>query len=303
MKRRDFAKLAVPVAFAGITDQHGFGQLRTAGNHESTKQFGAERLDFVLSASRAFLIKPIHIPSGSKPWLWYAPAFMGKHPSDPSINPTEAIHPTDIDTPPRGDRKDRTTNAWLFTRLLANGFHIAGIEVGESYGNPAGRKHFTELYGFLLNKHALSPKACLYPQSRGGLMLYNWAVEHPDSVQCVAGNQPVCDLRSYPGLEKASPAYEMSATELEHHLQEHNPIARIAPLAARKVPILHVHGDQDKLVPLETNTMELARAYKASGGEIEVIVAKGVGHGNWPELFEKPRVLDFLLAQVKGSNR
>jgi len=134
-------------------------------------------------------------------------------------------------------------------------------------------------------------------------MLYNWAVEHPDWVQCVAGNQPVCDLRSYPGLEKASGAYGMSANEFGQHLDEHNPISRIAPLAARKVPVMHVHGDQDKLVPLETNTMELARAYKAVGGEMHVIVAKGIGHGNWPELFEDPRILDFLLAQAKLNNR
>ena len=84
-------------------------------------------------------------------------------------------------------------------------------------------------------------------------MLYNWAVEHPDWVQCIAGNQPVSDLRSYPGLEKACAAYGMSPNELRDHLQEHNPIERLAPLAAKKVPILHIHGDHDMVVPLETN--------------------------------------------------
>src|SRR5207249_2176532 len=101
----------------------------------------------------------------------------------------------------------------------------------------------------------------------------------------------------YPGLEKACSAYGMSVNELREHLQEHNPIDRLGPLAARKVAILHVHGDHDMVVPLEANTLELAARYKAAGGEMQVIAVKGVGHGNWPELFEDPWMLDFLLAQ------
>lgn len=313
MKRRDFFRSGViPVVFGGITHYQGFRHLGSPENPDSStdgsdtpnlrKQFGSELLDFMVGGCRAFLIKPTHKePAGLKPWLWYAPAFMGKHSSNPSINPTECVHPTDVDTPVLGDRKDRTTNAWLFTRLLANGFYICGIEVGESCGNPWGRQRFTEFYRHLLKNYGLSPKACLYPQSRGGLMLYNWAVEHPDWVQCIGGNQPVCDVRSYPGLEKACAAYGMSANELREHLQEHNPIDRLGPLAARKVPILHIHGDHDMVVPLEANTMELARRYKAAGGEIQVIVAKGIGHGNWPELFDDPRMLEFLLSQATGQ--
>jgi len=265
-----------------------------------SEQFGSERLDFTVAGCRAFLIKPLPAGAHSKPWVWYAPAFMGKHPSNPSVNPTQCIHPTDVDTPVLTDRKDRTTNAWLFTRLLANGFHLCGIEVGESYGNPWGRQRFTDFYHFLVKNYGLSAKACLYPQSRGGLMLYNWAVEHPDNVQCIAGNQPVCDLRSYPGLEKACRAYGMSADELQTHLAQHNPIDRLAPLAAQRVPILHIHGSHDTLVPLEANSLELAARYKAAGGTMQVIVIKGVGHGNWPELFQDQRMLDFLLAHKAG---
>ena len=99
-------------------------------------------------------------------------------------------------------------------------------------------------------------------------------------------------------MEKACAAYGMSVNGLREHLQEHNPIDRLVPLAARRVPILHIHGDQDTVVPLEANTMELARRYKAAGGEMQVIVVKGVGHGNWPELFEEPRMLEFLLSQA-----
>lgn len=320
MKRRDFVRSGLILLLPGgatrprgVVGATGSGSPGSTGHEENkeskrarvpnmSKQFGSERLDFMVGDCRAFLIRPRHdAPARSKPWLWYAPAFMGNHPSNPSINPSQCVHPTDVDTPVMRDRKDRTTNAWLFTRLLSHGFHICGIEVGESYGNPWSRQRFTELYQYLLKNHRLSPKPCLYPQSRGGLMLYNWAVEHPDWVQCIGGNQPVCDLSSYPGLAKACAAYGMNANELREHLQGHNPIDRLAPLAAKKVPILHIHGDQDTIVPLEANTMELARRYRAAGGQIQVIVAKGIGHGNWPELFDDPRMLEFLLNQGKGS--
>lgn len=312
MKRRDFLTSGVTcVALSSIRQCKGFGQPKDTETPVSStdgsdtpnlsKQFGSERLDFLVGGCRAFLTKPNHRPPESaKPWLWYAPAFMGKHPSRPSLNPTQCIHPSDVNTPVVADRKDRTTNAWLFARLLSHGFHICGIEVGESYGNPWGRQRFTEFYHYLLKNYRLSPKACLYPQSRGGLMLYNWASEHPDWVQCIGGNQPVCDLRSYPGLKKACVAYGMSVSELRDHLKEHNPIDRLAPLAVRKVPVLHIHGDHDTVVPLETNTLELARRYKAAGGEVQVIIAKGIGHGNWPELFNDPRMLDFLLTQASA---
>jgi hypothetical protein len=37
-------------------------------------------------------------------------------------------------------------------------------------------------------------------------MLYNWACEHPESVACIAGIYPVCNLRSFPGLDRAGGA-------------------------------------------------------------------------------------------------
>jgi hypothetical protein len=43
--------------------------------------------------------------------------------------------------------------------------------------------------------------------------------------------------------------------------------AWLAPLAAARVPILHIHGDSEKLITLEDHTAELARRYRALGGE------------------------------------
>jgi RimJ/RimL family protein N-acetyltransferase len=78
-------------------------------------------------------------------------------------------------------------HGWLFRQLLTNGFAIAGVDAGESYGSPNGCAVFTEFHSYLVKKYQLTPKACLLPQSRGGLMLINWASGHAESVQCIGG--------------------------------------------------------------------------------------------------------------------
>jgi hypothetical protein len=103
-------------------------------------------------------------------------------------------------------------------------------------------------------------------------MLYNWAALHPDQVARIAGIYTVCDLRSWPGLDKACGAYRMTAEQLAKELPQHNPIDLLAPLAKAKIPILHLHGDKDTVVPLEKNSGELARRYKALGASMELVV-------------------------------
>ncbi|MHC5025207.1 MAG: alpha/beta hydrolase family protein [Planctomycetota bacterium] len=186
----------------------------------------------------------------------------------------------------------------MFERFLAAGVAIAGIDVGESYGSPAGRAGYQALYETLTTKHGYGRKPVLLARSRGGLMLYNWAAEHPEFVGGIAGIYPVCDLSSYPGIERAAPAYEMTAAELGAGLADHNPIDRLAPLAHAGVPILHIHGDDDATVPLEANSEELRKRYAALGGRADVLVMKGRGHTMWSGWFQCPPLTDFVIARA-----
>jgi dipeptidyl aminopeptidase/acylaminoacyl peptidase len=255
----------------------GTGPLR-GEDPKPSKQFGTVRLNFAVSGKKAFLIQPTKpAPDGSKPWVWYAPTFLDRHPDN--------------------------SHTWMFAQLLDKGFAIGGIEVGESYGSPAGRKDYQDYYLHVTKKYGLAAKACLLPQSRGGLMLYNWAVEHPEAVQCIAGIYTVCNIESYPGIDKAAPAYGLKPAELREKLSEHNPIDRLAPLAKAKVPILHIHGDSDKVVPLEKNAGELAARYEKLGGPITLEVVKGKGHQVAPEFFQSQKFVDFLLAQGQPAKK
>jgi pimeloyl-ACP methyl ester carboxylesterase len=133
-------------------------------------------------------------------------------------------------------------------------------------------------------------------------MLYNWAVEHPHSVGGVAGIYPVCNIDSFPGVDKAAGAYEMTADELRARLAGHNPIFRLAPLAQSLVPILHIHGDQDRVVPLESNSAELAKRYRELGGPAEIEVIAGQGHNMWTGWFQSQKLTEFIISRALGES-
>lgn len=132
-------------------------------------------------------------------------------------------------------------------------------------------------------------------------MLYAWAADHPESVACIAGIYPVCNLRSYPGLARACGAYGLTAEQLEQRLAEHNPLDRLAPLAKAGVPLFHIHGDVDTVVPLQDNSGEAARRYRELGGQMQLVVPQGQGHNMWPGFFQCQELVDFVIAQATGS--
>jgi hypothetical protein len=84
-------------------------------------------------------------------------------------------------------------------------------------------------------------------------------------------------------------------------LGELNPIELIAPLAERRVPILHLHGDKDWTVLMEPNSVEFVRRYQASGGPIELEVLWGEGHSPGPKFFASEKAIAFLLASQEKS--
>ena len=129
-------------------------------------------------------------------------------------------------------------------------------------------------------------------------MLYSWACDNPKSVGGVAGIYPVCNIASYPGIQRACGAYGLSAKELEDQLTKYNPIDRLKSLAEAKVPILHIHGDSDKVVPLSANSAELGKRYKALGGPVEIVVVEGQGHNMWKGWFESKKLTDFIIKRA-----
>jgi dipeptidyl aminopeptidase/acylaminoacyl peptidase len=263
-----------PAAAAEIEKQASLDQLEVV----RSTLFKADMVLLQVAGHKAFILKPPRPkPDGPKPWVWYAPTLMAESEQD-WMSP--------------GER-----HAWMFTRLLEGGFYVVGVDVGESWGSPAGRAVYDKFYALLITRFGLAPKARLFPVSRGGLMAYNWAADHPDRVKCIGGIYPVSNFQKYPAQARIQQAYRMTESQLRAELAKHNPLDRLAPLAAAGVRILHVHGDQDQAVPLPSHSAELKRRYRALGGQAEVIVIPGKGHEIAPELWQEPRLAEFFLKQ------
>ncbi len=230
---------------------------------------------FLVDRCPAFLIPPTHpFPEKPTPWVWYAPTLPGL--------------PDDAEK-------------WMFERFTGAGIAIGGVDVGESYGSPNGRSKYTAFYRTLVDKRGMSRKPVLLARSRGGLMLYAWACENPDRVAAIAGIYPVCNIESYPGIERAAGAYRLTAADFKGQLRRHNPLDRLDSLAKARVPLFAIHGDVDTVVPLAQNSGEMARRYSALGGKMELIVPKGQGHNMWRGFFECQELVDFVIKHATAN--
>jgi pimeloyl-ACP methyl ester carboxylesterase len=224
---------------------------------------------FLIENRVSFVIEPSDsTPDTPRRWVWYAPTL-------PNLPGPE--------------------ERWMFERFLKAGIAIAGIDVGESYGSPDGRKLFTAFYEHLTTKRNYSRKAVLLGRSRGGLMTLGWAVENPEKVAGFAGVYPVCNIASYPGIPQASGAYRMTPEQLQAKLPEHNPIDRLEQLAKAKVPLFAIHGDIDKVVPLELNSGLVRERYEKFGGKMQLLVPAGQGHNMWSGFFQSQELVDFVI--------
>ena len=267
-----FALTMPPALAADIARQPSLDQLDVV----RSTLFDADMVLLDVAGHRAFVLKPARRQAdGPKPWVWYAPTLL-------------ADREADWKSP--GER-----HAWMFRRLLQGGFYVVGVDVGESWGSPAGRAVYDKFYDVLVGRFGFARKACLFPISRGGLMAYNWAADHADRVECIGGIYPVSNLQEFAGREYVRRAYGMSEDQLQAEMPKHNPLDRLAPLAAAGVHILHVHGDHDTVVPLESHSAELVRRYRALGGPADLIVIPGKGHEIAPELWQEPRLAEFFL--------
>lgn len=234
-----FAADTPPASFPGQpVDWHGF-----------------HRYNFEVDGHPVLVVAPKQAAPG-RPWIWQG-EFFGHKPA-PDI------------------------------ALLKQGFHIAYMRVPDLLGAPSAVTHWNAFYKVLTEQYGFSRKPALVGLSRGGLYCYNWATANPDKVSCIYGDAPVCDFKSWPGGKgtgKGSPrdwklvleCYGFK-TESEALAYTGNPVDSLAPLAKAGVPLLHVYGDADDVVPWDENTGLIASRYRQLGGQILLIAKPGVGH-------------------------
>lgn len=240
---------------------------------QSTNFYGYDCDSFLFKDRDAKIVKPKQVAKG-KPWVWRA-RFWGHEPQ-------------------------------LDIALLERGFHVVYCDVAELFGNNEAISIWNDFYAHLQTK-GFAKKAVLEGMSRGGVYIYNWAATNPNKVACVYADNPVLDLKSWPGGKGKGPG---SKKEWNTFLKNYgyqsdkqaldfkgSPIDQIDKIVKGKYPMLHVCGDLDEVVPMDENTLPFAEKIKAAGGDIRII-HKPEGSHHPHSLKDPAPIVDFIMNAV-----
>lgn len=234
---------------------------------------GCQKQEIEISGRNAYLILPTKSAPGN-PWIWRT-EFFGHEPQ------------ADL-------------------ALLAKGFHVAYIDVQNLYGAPVAMDAMDAMYQHVTSEFKLSSKTVLEGFSRGGLFALNWAAKNPGKVACIYNDAPVCDFKSWPGgkghgrgspgdWERLQKAYGLSEAELL--TSKLNPIEQLDVLVSAKIPLLHVCGATDDVVPMDENSLVVKQRYDSLGGEMTLIAKPHCNHH--PHSLQDPtRIVNFVLTHT-----
>ena len=236
---------------------------------------GYAKHDLTIAGKQVTIVAPKTAAAG-RPWVWHG-EFFGHKPA-PDV------------------------------ALLGKGFHIVSMKIHDMLGSPPAVQLWNQCYTSLTNDYGFSAKPALVGLSRGGLYCYNWAIANPTKVSCIYGDAPVCDFKSWPGGKgkgKGDPknwAFVLKLwnfnNEGEALAYQGNPVDNLAALAKHQVPLLHVYGDADDVVPADENTTLLAKRYQALSGNITLIAKPGIGH-HPHGLEDSTPIIEFILKHAK----
>lgn len=217
---------------------------------EHSQWHGFSKTSFKLGGKACFVVEPARVASG-RPWVWRA-RFPGYHSEIDQI-------------------------------LLSEGYHIAHINTAGMLGSPGSLSHWEAFYSFVTDTYRLHKKPALYGVSRGGLFVYRWAKNHPETVACIYNDTPVCDFKSWPGGKGSGMGDAKTwglvlteygfADEEEAFAYRDNPIDKLEPVAEAQIPIMHIVSENDQVVPPSENTYLLKRNLESLGHSVFHVVS------------------------------
>lgn len=219
-------------------------QLSAQPTETTSYWHGFQQTDFIFEGTSAYIVKPSKALAGN-PWLWrsYSPEFH-----------------VDIDS-----------------ILVSRGFHLAFLNYKDLFGQPKLMQLWDNFYAYLVKEKHFSPKPALEGAVRGSLCEFAWAKRNPGKVSCIYSENPVADIKSWPGGKlKGSGAPQQwkqlldvyDFTEEQAINYKDNPKDNLEGLAAFKVPLYFSFGLKDVLVPMEENSLVIAENYTRLGGPV-----------------------------------
>ena len=251
---------------------------------DSQNWHGFKKQSFKIDTASAYIVVP-EKPLEGNPWLWrtYSPEFH-----------------TEIDS-----------------FLVLRGFHIAFININNKYlyGQPALMDIWNKFYTYLINEKKLSKKPALSGAVRGSLCEFAWAKLYPDKVSCIYAENPVSEIKSWPGSKMKGvgatadqwkqllSAYGFTEEQALNYTD--NPKDNLEKLASNKVPLYFTFGLHDAMIPYEENALVIAEKYIQLGGPVMIYPmtrGKQEQNGHHVPIEQPAGIADFIVNAWKNSN-
>lgn len=181
-------------------------------------------------------------------------------------------------------------------RMLEFGFTVAYCDVTHEYANPQAKREFEQFYHEARRRYDLHEKFIIEGFSRGGFFALSYAIDHPEQIEKIYVDAPVCDLESWPSRREEK-LYQDAVKRWERgggdFCEGHDyPIRHFQKIRDAKIPVIVCYGAADEIVPYEENFGRIAAKYR----KIRKIRKPDCGHH--PHSLENPRKIVRFLRRL-----
>lgn len=195
--------------------------------------------------------------------------------------------------------------------LLERGFTVAYCDVEDLYGSPSAIDRCNRFYDLAVDA-GLNSKVVLEGMDYGALTAYNWAASNVEKVAAIYADAPVMDFKTWPmghggkrsdkDTEALLKAYGFTS-EQEAMEWKKNPIDHADIFGRANLPMIHVVGESDIIVPVSTNTDVFAERLKKYDYKLNVVRKTGAGHLPYSEAYPYHNIVRYILQSTEqGEN-
>ncbi|MBQ8519787.1 MAG: hypothetical protein IJ456_00050 [Bacteroides sp.] len=195
---------------------------------------GYDRYDFIYWGKPVTVIAPSRLQEKDNTWVWYSSSF---------------------------DKEDP-----LKEKMLEKGCFLIGYDLSDSYGNAEGTQDFKKLLDMLRKVYGLGKKGTIAGRTFSALAVLNFASKHPDYVQSIYLDTPVCNLNSL-----TLPTDVKEAVKKAHALWEYpakfanNPCGKFDYLIKYHIPITVCHDESISNIPYQEHFGKMEERLEAEG--------------------------------------
>ena len=191
--------------------------------------------------------------------------------------------------------------------LLKAGYHVVTLRSGcyengkfvsrPGNMNDARLRESRDFQKYLVDELHFAPKVNLIGMSWGGFYSVRYAGTYPEAVSRIYLDAPLLDFSTLAEKESwgLSVKYGIDIATYVGKDDPRQPVNMYEPSAKAGIPILLVFGGADTIVPPNENCIRFADAFKAAGGNIEIVARELYGHHpHGLDVDEQQKFVDFF---------